>query len=56
MGESPWNGVLLSRPGVVPGRERLRLVLPPEALNVVRLDVALSDTAWGVYAGWGEVF
>jgi hypothetical protein len=34
----------------------IRLVLPPENLNVVRLDVAVSDTAWGVYAGWGEAF
>jgi len=34
----------------------LRIVLPPEAYNVVRVDVAVSDSGWGVYAGWGEAF
>ena len=33
-----------------------RIVLPPEAYNVVRLDVAVSDSGWGLYAGWGEAF
>ncbi|MCB9741551.1 MAG: hypothetical protein H6740_02985 [Alphaproteobacteria bacterium] len=34
----------------------LRLLLPPEAFNVVRLDVAVSDSGWGVYTGFGETF
>ena len=34
----------------------LRLFLPPEALNVVRLDVAVSDSGWTVTTGWGEAF
>lgn len=34
----------------------IRLILPPEMLNVVRFDVAVSDDAWGLYTGWGETF
>ena len=34
----------------------LRLILPPERLNVVRLDVAVSDSAWTITTGWGEAF
>ncbi len=34
----------------------LRLVMPPEALNIVRLDAAIGDSGWAVSAGWGEVF
>ena len=34
----------------------LRLILPPERLNVVRLDVAVSDSAWAITTGWGEAF
>ncbi|MCP4808715.1 MAG: hypothetical protein GY913_16310 [Proteobacteria bacterium] len=40
-------------PGVGAG---IRLILPPEAFNVVRFDVAVSDTDWGIYTGWGETF
>jgi hypothetical protein len=38
------------------GGAGVRLLFPPEELNVIRLDVALSDSGWGVYAGWGETF
>ncbi|MCB9741497.1 MAG: hypothetical protein H6741_26445 [Alphaproteobacteria bacterium] len=34
----------------------VRLLLPPEAFNVVRVDVAVSDSGWGVYTGFGETF
>ncbi len=34
----------------------IRLILPPEEHNVVRFDVAVSDSAWGIYTGWGETF
>lgn len=34
----------------------LRLLLPPQALNVVRLDLAASDSGWSITAGWGEAF
>ncbi|MCK6525063.1 hypothetical protein L6R49_26970 [Myxococcota bacterium] len=34
----------------------LRLILPPERLNVVRVDVAVSDSAWAITTGWGEAF
>lgn len=34
----------------------LRLVLPPEHLNVIRLDVAISDSGWGLWSGFGETF
>lgn len=34
----------------------VRFLFPPEELNVIRLDVAVSDSGWGVYAGWGETF
>ena len=34
----------------------IRLILPPEAYNVLRVDVAVSDSGWGVYTGWGETF
>ena len=33
-----------------------RLILPPREFNIVRLDVAVSDSGWGLYTGWGEVF
>jgi len=34
----------------------LRLLMPPRELNVVRLDLAVSDAGWAVTTGWGEVF
>ena len=39
----------------------VRLVLPPENLNIVRLDIGVSDLGyddpgWGLYVGWGEAF
>ena len=34
----------------------LRLLMPPRQLNVVRLDVAVSDAGWAVTTGWGETF
>ncbi len=34
----------------------LRLLMPPRQLNVVRLDLAFSDTGWAVTTGWGETF
>ena len=40
-------------PGVGMG---LRLVLPPEDWNIVRMDLGLSDTGWSLTAGWGEAF
>ncbi len=44
-------------PGVHPaGGVGVRFLFPPEELNVIRLDVAVSDSGWGVYAGWGETF
>ena len=40
-------------PGVGAG---LRIVLPPEDYNVVRLDLAFSDSGWGLSGAWGETF
>jgi len=34
----------------------IRLILPPEAVNTVRFDVAVSDSNWGIYTGFGETF
>jgi hypothetical protein len=34
----------------------LRLLMPPRQLNVVRLDLAVSDAGWAVTTGWGETF
>jgi hypothetical protein len=34
----------------------LRLALPPQDQNVLRLDAAVSDAGWGLSTGWGEVF
>ncbi|MEE2750908.1 MAG: hypothetical protein VX519_05725 [Myxococcota bacterium] len=34
----------------------VRLVLPPEDWNIVRMDLGFSDTGWSVTAGWGEAF
>lgn len=34
----------------------LRLVLPPEALNVTRVDVGYGEGSWGVVVGWGQAF
>ncbi len=33
-----------------------RLLMPPEESNVSRLDLAFSDTGWGLYGAWGEAF
>ena len=65
----PLEGVLFASPVVVgrvddlgspsvhpAGGAGVRFLLPPEELNVIRLDVAISDSGWGVYAGWGETF
>ena len=51
------NAAWVDGEGVHPGGGAgMRLVLPPENLNVVRVDVGVSDTGWGLYVGWGEVF
>lgn len=34
----------------------IRIILPPEGLNVVRFDVAVSDSGWGIYTAFGETF
>ena len=34
----------------------LRLRLPPQPVNTVRLDLAAGDLGWAVSAGWGEAF
>lgn len=34
----------------------LRLHLPPQPGNTVRLDLAASDLGWSLSAGWGEAF
>lgn len=34
----------------------VRLVLPPEPRNTLRLDVAATDVGWGVIVAWGEAF
>lgn len=34
----------------------LRLLLPPQPLNTVRVDVAAGDLGWALSAGWGEAF
>jgi hypothetical protein len=34
----------------------LRFVLPPAPQNTVRLDAAVTDIGWGIYAAWGEAF
>ena len=58
----PVEGVLMtnmawvSESGLHPAGEiGLRLLLPPE-VNVSRLDLAFSDTGWGLYAAYGEAF
>ena len=33
-----------------------RIIQAPKSLNVVRLDLAISDTDLAIYAGWGEAF
>ncbi len=38
------------------GGAGIRLLLPPRQLNVVRLDLGVSDDGWAVSTGWGEVF
>ena len=52
-GDAAWVAEDGLHPG---GGAGIRLILPPEAYNVVRLDVAVSDSAWGIYTGWGETF
>lgn len=59
----PVEGVLMtnmawvSESGLHPaGGIGLRLLLPPEESNVSRLDLAFSDTGWGLYAAYGEAF
>ncbi len=52
---APESGEFLD--GLHPaGGGGLRILLPPEEFNVIRLDAAISDSGWGVYAGWGETF
>lgn len=34
----------------------LRMVLPPEPRNTIRLDLGVTDVGWGVYVAWGEAF
>ena len=51
------NGALVAGNGFHPaGGVGLRLLLPPEESNVSRVDLAFSDTGWGLYAAWGEAF
>ncbi|MCB9764241.1 MAG: hypothetical protein H6739_31000 [Alphaproteobacteria bacterium] len=51
------NAAWVADDGLHPGGGAgLRLLLPPQRFNVVRLDVAVSDSGWGVYTGWGETF
>jgi len=51
------NGAWVAGDGPHPGGGAgIRLILPPEHLNVIRLDVAVSDSGWGVWSGFGETF
>ena len=34
----------------------LRLLLPPEELNVTRVDVGVGEGSWGVVVAWGQAF
>ncbi len=34
----------------------LRLLLPPEDLNVTRIDVGVGEGSWGVVVAWGQAF
>lgn len=34
----------------------IRLLLPPEELNVTRLDVGFGEGSWGVVVAWGQAF
>jgi len=40
----------------VSGGGGVRIVLPPERLNVTRLDLGVSEVGWGVVVGFGEEF
>lgn len=51
------DGAWVDGDGVHPGGGvGIRLILPPEHLNVIRLDVAISDSDWGIWSGFGETF
>lgn len=51
------DGAWVAGDGLHPGGGLgLRLILPPEAFNAVRLDFAVSDSGWAVTTGWGEAF
>jgi hypothetical protein len=51
------NAAWVAESGVHPaGGLGLRLILPPEETNVSRVDVAFSDSGWGLYGAWGEAF
>jgi hypothetical protein len=51
------NAAQVSSSGFHPaGGVGVRFILPPEETNVSRLDMAWSDTGWGLYASWGEAF
>ena len=51
------NGAWVAGDGPHPGGGAgIRLILPPEHLNVIRLDVAVSDSGWGIWSGFGETF
>lgn len=51
------DGAWVAEQGLHPGGGLgLRLILPPEALNAVRLDFAVSDSGWALTTGWGEAF
>ena len=51
------NAAWVAQEGIHPaGGVGLRLILPPEESNISRLDFAVSDTGWGLYAAYGEAF
>jgi hypothetical protein len=51
------NAAWVADSGIHPaGGVGVRLILPPEETNVSRLDMAWSDSGWGLYASWGEAF
>jgi hypothetical protein len=51
------NAAWVAGSGIHPaGGLGVRLILPPEETNVSRLDMAWSDSGWGLYASWGEAF
>jgi len=51
------NAAWVAESGIHPaGGIGFRLILPPEETNVSRVDIAVSDSGWGLYGAWGEAF